>query len=158
MDKQLGRPTKYKPEYCKQLIDFFDTTPYEDIKIEHFDKEGNLKRTDIKRLPNKLPTLRDFSKKIGVAQQNLYCWMKKYDNFRVAFKRAKTIRKWFLINNGLMGLYNPAFAIFVAKNITDMTDKTEVANVNTNTLSISKEDKLILVDLISLYKDKLKNE
>jgi len=130
-----GRPTKYKPEYCKQIIDFFDIEPYEDVEIPHYDKKkgkegGIVVWTDIKRMPNKLPTLRDFAKKIEVCISNVYDWVNPeassfQKKFCDAFTYAKEIRKWFLIQNGLQGMYNPLSFKFVAINVTDMVDRTD---------------------------------
>ena len=126
MKKKVGRPTKYKKKYCKELIDFFDIEPYEDKSLEHYGKDGELKWTDYKRVANRLPTLRNFAKQIKIDYTTVYDWIKKHKGFANAFTQAKRIRKWFLIENGLNGCYNPAFAIFTAKNITNMRDKTEV--------------------------------
>lgn len=117
-----GRPTKYQEEYCQMLIDFFDVEPYEEREINHYEKDGSVKWTDYKRMANKLPTIRDFAKKIDVHIDTIYEWLKVYEEFSEAYTRAQEMRKWFLIENGLNGCYNPAFAIFVAKNITDMKD------------------------------------
>lgn len=121
-----GRPTKYKPEYCQTLIEFFDVEPYEDKPLEHYGKDGEVKWTDYKRMANKLPTLRNFAKEIGVSFDTVYEWVKQHKKFSDAFTQAKDLQKWFLIENGLNGCYNPMFAIFTAKNITDMRDLSNV--------------------------------
>lgn len=123
-----GRPTKYKPEYCQELIRFFDVEPYTDVDLEHYDKDGNVKWVDKKRMANKLPTLRNFAKSIEINIDTVYEWIKKYEEFSDAFTHAKDLQKWFLIENGLNSCYNPMFAIFTAKNITDMRDKQEIDN------------------------------
>ncbi|MHC4241420.1 MAG: hypothetical protein ACYSU4_03385 [Planctomycetota bacterium] len=112
------------------LIDFFDQEPYTDVEIDHYDKKTGevVVWTDIRRMPNKLPTLRDFAKSIKVGVSTVYGWNDPkcgsyQKEFSDAFTHAKEIRKWFLIQNGLQGLYNPAFAKFTAINITDMRDK-----------------------------------
>lgn len=123
---KAGRPTKYKPEYCQKLIEFFDVEPYEDKPLEHYGKDGEVKWTDYKRMANRLPTLRNFAKEIGVSFDTVYEWVKQHPAFSDAFTQAKDLQKWFLIENGLNGCYNPAFAIFTAKNITDMRDLSNV--------------------------------
>lgn len=132
---KLGRPTKYKAKYCGQLIKFFEQEPYEDVVIPHYDKakgkEGKvIVWEDFKRMPNKLPTLRDFAKSINVGMTTIYNWLDEkhrqyHKEFADAFTRAKDLRKWFLIQNGLQGLYNPLFAKFTAINVTDMKDTKE---------------------------------
>lgn len=128
---KAGRKTKYKREYCKKIIEFFDVEPFEDIELEHYDvKTGKIKWKDIKRMPRKLPTLVQFARSIGVDYTTVYNWQKKghssfQKQFFDAYTRAKELQKDFIIQNGLQGLYNSDFTKFVAKNITDMKDKTE---------------------------------
>lgn len=120
--------TKYTRRYCKMLIKFFDVEPYKDIKLPHYKGKGKNRELvwiDFKRIANRLPTLRNFAKKIGVASSTVYLWVEKHKEFSDAFTHAKELRKWFLIENGLNGCYNPAAFKFVAVNITDMVDKSE---------------------------------
>lgn len=130
MRNKNGRPSKYKSEFCQQLIAFFDVEPYEDKPLEHYGKDGEVKWTDYKRMANKLPTMRNFAKEIGVSIDTVYEWVKQHKDFSDAFTQAKDLQKWFLIENGLNNCYNPAFAIFTAKNITDMKDKVEHTGEN----------------------------
>lgn len=123
-----GRPSKYNSKYCKDIVAFFDMEPYQERDIPHYNKDGSVRWTDIKRMPNTLPTLRNFAKKIKVNISTIYNWLDPehasfHQEFLDAFTQAKDLQKWFLIENGLNGLYNPAFAIFVATNITDMKNK-----------------------------------
>lgn len=136
----VGRPTKYKPEYCQALIDFFDVEPYEERQIQHY-KNGDVSWSDYKRFPNRIPTLRKFAKSINVNYTTVYEWIEKHKEFSNAFTHAKEIRKWFIIENGLEGLYNPAFAKFVAVNVTDMRDN-QVNIDNSTHYHIEKKEKV----------------
>jgi hypothetical protein len=140
-----GAPTKYDPKYCEEIIKHFDIEPFKDVDIPHMGKTGEFKWMDYKRMANGFPTFLGFAKKIGVNGDTLVEWASakypddyedkekagklKHPKFSAAYTRAKEFQKWILIENGLNGLYNPQFTIFVAKNITDMKDKTE-AEVN----------------------------
>jgi len=129
--KKIGAQTKYTPKLCDKLIDFFDADPYYEKEIPHFNKNGGLAWTGYQLVANRLPTLRNFAKKYNIGRSTIYDWVNPehasyQKDFSDTLEKAKIIRKWFLIENGLNGLYNSGFAIFTAKNVTDMTDKKEL--------------------------------
>jgi hypothetical protein len=77
-----GRPTKFKPEYIKSLIEFFSIEPYKKEVTEsskEFFQNGAVKKESVKyRLtPSKMPTLYSFSRKIGVAYSTVWRWAEK---------------------------------------------------------------------------------
>src|SRR5438105_2307280 len=128
-----GRPTKYKPEYCEEIIKFFSVEPYRKevtAEIKGYGKAGNqnFEKTEYKLVANPLPTLAKFARKIGVNKDTVIEWTKVHEEFSDAYNVAKDLQKDFLVDNGLAGLYPPASFIFTAKNITDMRDKQEVEN------------------------------
>ena len=113
-----GRPTKWTPELNDRLIEFFSVEPW----------TGSGKD----RTPNKVPFFSRFE-----IQENLYIGIlgkweadeeceAKRPGFSLAYNTAKQLQKEFLVQNGVSGLFNPAFTIFTAKNITDMRDQTGV--------------------------------
>lgn len=129
----MARKSTYKGEYAVRLITFFDVEPFEDIELPHyFDTETHrIKWKDYKRVARKLPTLRDFAKSIKIPISTIYDWLNEkhksfHKGFSDAYTYAKEIRKDFLVQNALQGLYPPATFKFVAVNLTDMRDKTDV--------------------------------
>lgn len=146
-----GRSTVFKPEYSKMLIDFFDVEPFrkEVVAISKaYNGKGNLsfEKEEKKLMANKLPTLVRFADKIGVYVPTLHDWIKKgqevdeegnikYPEFNVfyyAYTHTRDLYKEFLTQNGLLGLYPPQFAIFIAKNTTDYKDHEEKTPINLN--------------------------
>lgn len=122
-----GRPTKYKPEYLQKIVEFFSVDPTRTIMELTTGK--NWEKETEKEVPNRFPTLEAFAHLIDVNGDTLVEWSKdneKYPGFPAAYKKAKELQKNFLIQNGLLGLYPAAAFCFVAKNVTDMRDKTEV--------------------------------
>jgi len=109
-----GRPTKYDEKYCEEIVEFFDQEPF---KVSQGDNGK------IELMPCALPTFERFAFKIGVHRDTLHEWLKKHPEFSDAYKKAKDLQKDILIQNGLVGAYDKTFAIFVAKNVTDMSDK-----------------------------------
>ncbi len=106
-------------------------------------------------IPNKLPTLFGFARSIKVAYSTVWRWSEKggsvelqnkidksiaegkadvedlkelfgLQEFCNAYKEAKELQKEFIIGLGLAGAAPAPFAIFTAKNITDMRDKQEI--------------------------------
>lgn len=142
----MARPTKYKPEYCDKLIEFFDIEPWEEREIPHYKTVGGEKQlvwTDIKILPVRIPSLYRFAKLISVGYRTLYEWLdvnsgSYQQEFSHAFMCAKEIRKDWLIDVGLSGSAPPASFKFVAVNVTDMRDKTETEH------SVSEETATLL--------------
>lgn len=128
-----GRPPKYKPEFCQQMIQFFSIDPTVEQERLTVNKKGDeVVITD--RVANKLPTFHNFAAAIEVNEDTIVEWASKknekgelvYPDFSAAYKKAKQLQKYFLIENGMNGVYNPAFTIFVAKNITDMRDHFDI--------------------------------
>jgi len=110
-----GAPTKYLPEYCQQMVEYFDATP-------------TLEQVIAKKTTNGLiefPTFERFASKVGVTMNTIYNWCKEYPEFLLAYEKSKQMQKSFLMQAGLNELYNAGFAKFVAINCTDMRDKTE---------------------------------
>lgn len=120
-----GRPTKYRPIYCKLILEYFDIPPVKDVVTEIIDKKTGELKFEHKEVANKWPTLFGFARKIGVDDETLIEWGKVHPEFSAAIKKAKSIQQDILVENALHGRYEQPFAIFAAKNIFKWTDKTE---------------------------------
>lgn len=120
-----GRPTKYKPKYCKDIIKFFDVPCVTTETITLLNAKGETYEKPVVKASN-LPTLEAFSHKIGVDTDTLLNWSKKHKAFFGAVSKAKQLQKNILVQNGLMGYYDAGFAKFVASNFTDMKEKQEI--------------------------------
>ena len=126
MNKKIGRPTRYKPEYCQEIIKFFDIEPHFETPVVITYKDGTTKE-EVKFIPSDLPLLSAFANKLKTHRSTIFRWAKKHKEFRNALKRAKDCQREILITNGLKGLYSTSFAIFTAKNLIGWRDKTEVS-------------------------------
>lgn len=97
-----GRPTKYKPEYCKRIV-------------EH--------------MADGYPLVH-FAVSIGVAQQSLHDWAKKYPEFSEAMKMAKQAFEAKLYEIGLQGTFADKFNTgpysLLAKNYLGWSDRQTV--------------------------------
>ena len=113
--KKVGRPTDYKPEYCQQIIDYFN---------------------DPSNTP--IPLFADFALKLGVSRATLHEWRQAHPEFFDAYKNAHAIQKARWIKGSLEGQFNPAFTIFFGKNVFKWRDKQELEHSGTLTI----EDKL----------------
>jgi hypothetical protein len=136
-----GRPTIFKEEYCEQIIKYFDIEPYEIKKIEKTNRDGTKEEKFIE-LVSDLPLFSKFAVKIGVHRETLLNWCKKYPEFLDAYKKAKELQRNILITNGLRGNYQTAFAIFTAKNVTDLRDKQEIEHSGGMSLTLEDTKKI----------------
>lgn len=119
---ERGRPTKYDPKYCDQIIDFFADHELTRERIKFYDKDGNAHTEEV---ANIYPTITDFAKKIGVNRSSLHEWSRKHKDFSVALKEAKELQHEIIIKSALCGYYNASFSIFAMKNIAGWRDKNE---------------------------------
>lgn len=100
----IGRPTKYKPEYCQELV-------------EHMAKGFSFA---------------SFAADIDVNQDTLHEWAKVHDEFSDAKKRAfdKCLRFWEDLGvraaQGLVQNFNAAAWIFNMKNRFRWTDRQDI--------------------------------
>jgi hypothetical protein len=126
-----GRPTKYKPEYCKDIIKFFSDPPYKYVEKPVKDKEGNVAMAKVKEA-NDLKFLIDYAEYLDVDYTTLWQWTKDHPEFSKAYKKAKQLQERKLVVNALSGLYQGSMAIFTCKNILGWRDKVEQLNINTD--------------------------
>lgn len=95
-----GAPTKYKKEYCQDIIDFFN--------VPALKKNGK---------PNDPPYFIDFAMKIGVNPDTLAEWRMKHKEFSVAYAIAKRLQEKIISLNALHGRYNGGFAVRMLTNV-----------------------------------------
>lgn len=121
-----GRPTSYRPRFCKKLLDYFDTEPYQTTIETTTFKSGITKTTEI-LVANDLPLFEDFAKTIKISVAALHNWKKKHPDFKAAYEEAQKRQESHWIKCSMRGLYDTAFAIFFGKNKYDWKDKKEVS-------------------------------
>jgi hypothetical protein len=130
-----GRPTKYKPEYCKALVDFFDVEINIFKDVSSTNKDGSTKEwTEEEASP--LPTFLKFAKSISVSYDILLDWEKKYIQFHHAYNTAKELQKHFIIENTLRNNYQGYFAGLMMKNMHGWRDKTELESTVNHKVSM----------------------
>lgn len=120
-----GAPTKYKEEFCQEIIKFFDREPYEPVMYED---DGRMIAATTKSgapvfKPTPLPTKANFATHIGVHRETINNWAKEHPKFFDAVKRAEAIQEDLLMQGGLAGTYDKTFSIFTAKNVMGWSDK-----------------------------------
>jgi len=134
-----GQPTKYRPEYCQAIIDYFTVQPQQTVYKRTYYADGTLKSEDPVVLPEQLPTFEKFADSIGVHKDTMYQWGKDYIEFSDSLSRAKQLQEYIWLVNGMSNLYNAQFAQFFGKNCLGYKDKTEVDANLSGGLSIKLE-------------------
>ena len=121
-----GRPSKYDPKFCEEIIQYFSIEPYKEVDEVLKYKNGDEKIFH-KEIPNDLPLFSEFARKIGVNQDSLHEWCKVHTEFSEAFKISKGLQEKFLVTNALRNNFNCVFSIFTAKNIFGWRDQQTLA-------------------------------
>lgn len=138
-ERERGRPTKYKSEYCDEMIDYFDRELTETVAKDAVSARGVVQVAEERATD--LPLFQDFAVRIGVHIDTLHEWKKVHKEFSEAYKRCKNMQMRHLVMNAMQGRYSNSFAIFTAKNILGWRDKQEV-EVESNggiTINVSKD-------------------
>lgn len=118
--RKCGAPSKYKPEYCQQIIDYF-SQPITRQEIETWTTKSGTVIEKKKEVAEELRFIEDWCDLIGIAYHTPDKWAKRYpDTFGSAYARAKALQKRQLVKNAVAGRWNSNFSIFTATNITDM--------------------------------------
>lgn len=125
--KPKGRPTKYYPEICEEMIDFFSRDYRKNIKKEYIDKRSGEKKTVEIQQPIELPTFERFAFNNNLCSETLQDWKRKHKDFSASYEKCIKIQKDILIVNALLGGYKENFAKFVAMNFfPEMKERSEV--------------------------------
>jgi hypothetical protein len=128
-----GRPTKYKPQYCEQLIAYMTQEPWEDVEVTHTNRKGET-WTETKRRANPIRFVTAFAYEIGVTRETLAEWCRVHPEFSDAYTRAREMQSEHLLQCGFMGLSDATMTKFAAVNLTDLRDKTDLEHGVTDTL------------------------
>jgi hypothetical protein len=121
-----GQPTKYDPEYCEKVIEYFRREPTSTLYKREYFKDGTIK-TEVPILTaNQLPTFEKFADEIGVHVDTLHEWCKVHTEFSEAYAHAKKLQEHIWKVNSLGNLYNAQFAQFLGKNCFGYKDKIDV--------------------------------
>lgn len=129
----LGRPTKYKKVFADMLVEYFSIPATVEREVTTTTKDGKVyTRTEV--VANDMPTFEGFAESIQVDDRTLERWSKAktatgrdtHPEFCRAYRRAQQLQKQILVKNALSGKYNSQFAMFYAKNVTDLRDRVEL--------------------------------
>ena len=131
--ENAGGIDKYKEEYCKKIVDFFNIPP---CRIETY--EDNNGKPHLIVEPANYPTFEKFAFDISVCVDTLHEWKKQHKEFSESYTLALNLQKNILMTNGLNESYNSNFAKFVATNCHGMRERTEIINVD-EVVRVAKE-------------------
>ncbi len=131
--KKIGRPSLYKPQYCQDIINFFNISPviYKDMTTTKPDGT-----TTDKTVPEAAPTpfFVDWQIKIGISDETMLNWTKAFPEFLGAYNRAKQLQTKFLAECALKEVHSSFFTVFTMKNICGWRDVKEVVGEVTHNL------------------------
>jgi len=145
--RPIGRPTKYHPDLCQDIIEFF-TRP---LLIKKNFKEwvnGELKVIE-RHVPNATPYLIDWIMKHHLSHDTPNNWSKIHPEFLGALNTAKMIQEKFLAELAIKGEHNAFMTFQALKNISGWRDKHEVESTSKSEVKITVKH-IDLTDRINL--------
>ena len=143
-----GAPTKYKPEYCQRILEYFNVKPYERLK----DINGN--DTD---LPIDPPSMEGFADSLGIEKKTLYNWSKKHAEFLHCLKLVKQKERVFIRYAGLTGIYDSRFCSSVYSSIRNDSPNIHLCKTIRNKIKKIQEA-LVNDDITETRAEALKNQ
>ena len=156
-----GRPTKYKPEYCQEILEFFNREPWERKHVE--DSNGNklFKKNGepfIDKVIAQFPTFEKFAADRGVTHKTLINWHSE-EEFLQAYNIAKQMQHHILLQNGLFANYSPQYAALITHNTcTHVDGKRYGSKVDTDLTtggeSLNKDVELSEEQLLKVLEEK----
>ena len=108
-----GRPTAYRPEFCDEIVEYFERTTTDDG--EAF-----------------FPQFVGFAHSIGVTRNTLLNWCEVHPEFLSAYQSAKGLQEQALVAHTLAGRFNATFAGLTAKNILGWRDRQDLEHSGPN--------------------------
>jgi hypothetical protein len=109
-----GRPSKYRKEYCQQILDYFDSTAV------------------------LFPTFEGYANKVlDIGCRSLYDWASKHEEFSHSMEKCAEKQKERLIDGGLGNKYNSSFARFVGLNLGMKSENSFQQVVSSNETRVS---------------------
>ncbi len=146
-----GRPSKYLPEYCDQLVEFYNQ-PSTFERIRTITTKAGTVIEETFEAPNKPRHVVDFCDSIGIRIATFYEWITEHVEFSEAYAHAKTYLERNIVDNALLSNYNPGFAGLVSKNWLGWKDKTEVDQKITGTLTAGTPDPKLIEEYAEFTK------
>lgn len=114
-----GRPTKYRKEYCDEILDYFGRPPY--VEVTRTNPKTGMEYTE--RQATDLPTVERFASELGVAVSTVYQWTHEHPEFSEAFTRARQMQVDHLLQNGLHGHFREGLAKFMLTNLSEYQER-----------------------------------
>jgi len=130
---------KYRDDMPEKLIAYFKErydNPHSKVvkaEIKGGSKNNPFEKTEYETVGNPLPTFEIWAVEQGITPTTFWDWVdKESERFKEelsdAYKIAKAYQHSVLMNNGLIGAYKTAMAIFTAKNIMAWRDSTDLTS------------------------------
>jgi hypothetical protein len=125
MKRKRGKPTKYRPIYCQQIITFFNRNHTYESEVTHTNKKGE-SWTSYQTKANPVPLMCDFALYLDTDVATLHRWTKQHEDYRKASTHAQDLQLRHLATVTGLGLYNANWSVFMAKNISKWRDKKDI--------------------------------
>ena len=107
-----GRPTKYRPKYCEQIVKFFDIKHFEEKVVAR--ASGKYEKVEYKEIANPPRFFSQFARSIKLEETStLSDWARAHPEFKRALLRAKELQMEMIHVNSCKGLFDSKFVAYM---------------------------------------------
>lgn len=135
-----GRPTKYRPKFCKEIIQYFQREHTKFVSIEHYNSKTGGVTTTMEEVACPPPTLYGFAASIGVNKDTILEWSDKHTQFSGALQMAKGLQADFIVSNAMTNRAPASFAKFMMANNFNWSENQKVEHNGKIAITIDEDD------------------
>lgn len=134
----VGRPSKYRAEFCETIIDYFEA-PLKRVQEPECRENPDGEMVEVQVIVRPA-TLYGFAAQCGVGYTTLLDWEKNHPDFAEAMGQARALQGDLTVQMGAIGGFKTGFATLMMKNNHQWSDQLALQTSGSLHITIDEQD------------------